>query len=161
MSQPEEKEEKKRSGSSNGAPSRVAELQELLKFIETTDLEFVQIEDEGKKILLRRSSAVFQKKEKTLEENSPLAKEKEEMQKTFPIRSPIVGRFHSSMGADRPPLVVEGGRVTAGQKVAVVVAMKIKKEVFSAYSGKVTKILVEDGNPVEYGQELFLVEPEL
>ena len=76
------------------------------------------------------------------------------------IKSPIVGIFFNALGPDRPPLVVEGGRVTAGQKVAIVEAMKIKKEVFSPFTGKVSRILVRDNEPVEYGQELFLVEPE-
>ena len=94
---------------------------------------------------------------------APAASAKEngvEPPKVFAIRSPIVGRFYSSMGADRPPLVVEGGMVTAGQKVAIVEAMKIKKEVFSAVTGKVVKISVRDGDSVEYGQALFVVEPE-
>jgi len=61
------------------------------------------------------------------------------------------------MGRDLPALAVEGGRVTAGQKVAIVEAMKIKKEVFSAYTGKVSRVLVKNGDPVEYGQELFQI----
>ncbi len=161
MSQPEDKEGKKKSGSENGAPKGAEELHEILKFIENTDLEFVQIEKEGKKIVLRRSSTIFQKRDMRNEEVASAEKLKEEGPQTFSIRSPIVGRFYCSMGADRPPLVVEGGRVTAGQKVAIVEAMKIKKEVFSAYTGKVVKIWVRDGDPVEYGQDLFSVEPEL
>ena len=55
--------------------------------------------------------------------------------------------------------MVEGSQVTAGQRVAIVEAMKIKKEVFSAVTGKILKILVRDGDAVEYGQELYTVEP--
>lgn len=161
MSQPEDKEGKKKPNSENGTPKGVEELQEILKFIENTDLEFVQIEKNGKKIVLRRSNSVFQKKERRGEDLASQEKIKEEGPQAFSIRSPIVGRFYCSMGADRPPLVVEGGRVTAGQKVAIVEAMKIKKEVFSAYTGKVVKIWVHDGDPVEYGQDLFSIEPEL
>lgn len=161
MNHSEDKESKKKN-SENGVPKGAEELNEILQFIENTDLEFVQIEKEGKKIVLKRSSSVFQKKEKAVELAALSEKVKEEEgPQVFSIRSPIVGRFYSSMGADRPPLVVEGGRVTAGQKVAIVEAMKIKKEVFSAYTGKVVKIWVQDGDPVEYGQDLFSVEPEL
>lgn len=134
-------------------------LKELLDYLETTDLEFVHLEKDGKKLTLRRScdgmelrsGADAEAAEADSEPKGPL---------TQSIRSPIVGRFHSSMGADRPPLVVEGGRVTAGQKVAIVEAMKIKKEVFSAYTGRIVRIAVRDNDSVEYGQELFVVEPE-
>ena len=133
-------------------------FQEILSYIETTDLEYVLIEKNGVKISFRRSGV------RPLQGPQPtvlqLQDPEPEAPKTFSVRSPIVGRFHSSMGADRPPLVVEGGTVTAGQKVAVVEAMNIKKEVFSAVTGRVVRIPVRDGDPVEYGQELFVVEPE-
>ena len=135
-------------------------FKEILSYIEKTDLEYVQFEQDGKKFSFRRSGSVIpvQKEvrvpELGTEEPRPKAHE------FFSIRSPIVGRFHSSMGPDRPALVVEGGRVTAGQKVAIVEAMKIKKEVFSAVTGRVVRIFVRDGDAVEYGQELFQVEEE-
>lgn len=131
-------------------------FKEILSYIQSTDLEFVQLEKNGRKMILRRSSelitaapAVVQAKEK--EEEGP---------QFFSIRSPIVGRFYGSITPDRPPMVVEGGRVTAGQRVAIIEAMEIKKEVFSAMTGKVVRIFVRDGDPVEYGQELFSVELE-
>lgn len=133
-------------------------MKEILSYIETTDLEFVQIEKNGKKISFHRAAATAVTG-KPAAANTSLEKPPESP-RLFSIRSPIVGRFYSSMGPDRPPLVVEGGGVTAGQKVAIVEAMKIKKEVFSAVSGKVLRIFVRDGDPVEYGQELFSVEPE-
>src|SRR5262249_22542330 len=132
---------------------------EVLAYIEKTDLEVVQIEKEGRKISLKRSGPALPSKTDEAEALEPAQKEKEEPQ-FFIIRSPIVGRFHSSTGADRPALVLEGGNVTAGQRVAIVEAMKIKKEVFSAVTGKVVRIHVRDGDAVEYGQELFSVRPE-
>lgn len=132
-------------------------FKEILDFIESTDLEYVEFLKNGQKISFRRSELKIPKKEVV----QIVEKEKEESSpKLFAIRSPIVGRFYSSTGPDRPPLVVEGARVTAGQRVAIVEAMKIRKEVFAAVSGKVVKIFVRDGDPVEYGQELFSVEPE-
>ena len=132
-------------------------FQEILAYIETTDLEYVLLQKGETKISFRRSGVVETKSAVSSEDKTP---QEEAVPNLFSIRSPIVGRFHSSMGADRPPLVVEGGNVTAGQKVAIVEAMKIKKEVFSAVTGKVVRIPVRDGDPVEYGQELFVVEPD-
>jgi acetyl-CoA carboxylase biotin carboxyl carrier protein len=135
-------------------------FKEILSYIEKTDLEYVQIERDGKKISLRRSNVAVPDL-MTPQAAAPSDKEeKEDARKLFSIRSPIVGKFYRSMGSDLPALVVEGGVVTAGQKVAIVEAMKIKKEVFSAVTGKVLRILVKNGEAVEYGQELFSVEPE-
>lgn len=153
---PEQESPKHKAKHSEGQEDKEA-LSEILNFIETTDLEYVEILKNGQKISFRRAGLAIPKKEA----GETAEKEKEETEpKLFAIRSPIVGRFYSSTGADRPPLVVEGARITAGQRVAIVEAMKIKKEVFSAVSGKVKKIFVRDGDPVEYGQELFSVEPE-
>ncbi len=134
------------------------QLKDVLSFIETTDLEYVQIEREGKKFTFRRSADAIAARGASSSEEELSSEPPEPPAQA--IKSPIVGIFFNALGPDRPPLVVEGGRVTAGQKVAVVEAMKIKKEVFSPYAGKVTRILVRDNDPVEYGQELFLVETE-
>ena len=135
------------------------QFKEILAFIEKTDLEVIEIEKDGKKICLRRSGSAIAEKRTAAPASAEPAPEKDEAPKYFVILSPIVGRFHSSMGSDRPALVVEGGHITAGQRVAIVEAMKIKKEVFSAVTGKVMKIHVRDGDAVEYGQELFSIEP--
>lgn len=138
-------------------------LKSLLDFVETTDLEFVSIEKGGKKVSLKRACEpvpAAKVSAPTSAQTETESAREAETDKTFSIKSPIVGRFFSSTGPDRPPMVVDGGKVTAGQRVAIVEAMKIKKEVFSAVTGKVTKIWVRDNDPVEYGQELFTVEPE-
>ena len=132
-------------------------FKEIVAYIEKTDLEYVEIQKDGRKISFRRSTATVPDRRGA---EPSRADAEEEKPKFFTIRSPIVGRFHTSMGSDRPSLVMEGEHITAGQKVAIVEAMKIKKEVFSAVTGKVLKIHVRDGDAVEYGQELFSVEPQ-
>lgn len=133
-------------------------FQDLLAYVGNTDLEFVNIEKDGCKVMFRRSGVAPAQAAQAIESQAQEAAQ--ETNKFASIRSPIVGRFHSSTGADRPALVVEGGKVTAGQRVAIVEAMKIRKEVFSAVTGTVARIAVRDGDPVEYGQELFIIEPE-
>lgn len=76
------------------------------------------------------------------------------------VTSPMVGTFWRAVSKDRPPLVVEGGAVTAGQRLAVVEAMKIPKDVVCDANGRITKIFIENGKPVEYGQKLFEIETE-
>jgi len=72
----------------------------------------------------------------------------------------MVGRFYNSPAADHPPFVMKGNHVVYGQKVGVVEAMKIYKDVVSPVKGLIVDILIENNTPVEYGQELYLVEIE-
>ncbi len=75
------------------------------------------------------------------------------------IHAPIVGTFYRKPAPDAEPFVEVGDRVEKGQVVCIIEAMKLFNEIESEVSGVVRKILVEDGEPVEYGQPLFLVEP--
>lgn len=74
------------------------------------------------------------------------------------ITSPLVGTFYVAPSEDAEPFVKVGDSVKAGQVLAIVEAMKLMNEIESDYDGVVTKILVQDGEPVEYGQPLFCVE---
>ena len=79
--------------------------------------------------------------------------------KTQFITAPFVGTFLRAP-KDRPPLVVEGEEVESGDKVGIVEAMKVPRDVTSHVAGHIVKILVENGKPVEYGQKIFEVEPK-
>jgi acetyl-CoA carboxylase biotin carboxyl carrier protein len=76
------------------------------------------------------------------------------------IRSPMVGTFRRSSSKDHPPFVVEGNHVKPGDRLGIVECMKIPNEVVSYAEGAIAKILVEDGQVVEYGQPLFTVAPK-
>lgn len=79
--------------------------------------------------------------------------------KTQFITAPFVGTFLRAP-KDRPPLVVEGEEVESGDKVGIVEAMKVPRDVTSHVAGHIVRILVENGKPVEYGQRIFEVEPK-
>lgn len=78
----------------------------------------------------------------------------------YPVVAPIVGRFYRSQAPGTPPFVEVGTRVTAGQTLCIVEAMKVMNEVTAEINGVVVEILVENGKPVEYGQTLMLLAPE-
>jgi acetyl-CoA carboxylase biotin carboxyl carrier protein len=78
--------------------------------------------------------------------------------KTLEIKSPIVGTFYRSPGPDKPVFAKVGDTVKAGDVVCIIEAMKLFNEIESEVSGTIVKVLVEDANPVEYDQVLFLVE---
>lgn len=75
------------------------------------------------------------------------------------ITSPMVGTFYRSPSPDSPAFVDVGDTVKPGKTVCIVEAMKLFNEIESEVSGKVVKVLVENGKPVEYGQKLMLVKP--
>jgi acetyl-CoA carboxylase biotin carboxyl carrier protein len=75
------------------------------------------------------------------------------------IEAPMVGTFYRAPSPDAPPFVRDGDRVKKGQVVCIIEAMKLMNEIESKVAGRVVKMLVENAQPVEYGQPLFLLEP--
>ena len=74
------------------------------------------------------------------------------------VRSPMVGTFYSAPSPDASAFVKEGDTVSAGQTLCIIEAMKILNQIESDKAGKITKILVENGQPVEFDQPLFIIE---
>ena len=75
------------------------------------------------------------------------------------IKSPIVGTFYEASSPGAPAFVKEGDTVAVGQVLCIVEAMKLMNEIESDTAGQIVKILVSNGQPVEYGQPLFKVRP--
>ena len=75
------------------------------------------------------------------------------------VRSPIVGTFYESPSPGSPPFVKPGDVVELGQVLCIVEAMKLMNEIESDVAGEVVKNLVANGQPIEYGQELFAIRP--
>ena len=75
------------------------------------------------------------------------------------IEAPMVGTFYRASGPEAAPFVVEGDSVKEGQVLCIIEAMKLMNEIEAKVAGRIAKILVENGQPVEYGQALFLVDP--
>ncbi|HKQ57669.1 MAG TPA: acetyl-CoA carboxylase biotin carboxyl carrier protein, partial [Candidatus Eisenbacteria bacterium] len=79
--------------------------------------------------------------------------------KELAVTSPMVGTFYRAPAPDADPYIEVGDTVEVGQTVCIVEAMKLMNEIESEVKGRVVKILVENAQPVEYGQKLFLIEP--
>jgi acetyl-CoA carboxylase biotin carboxyl carrier protein len=75
------------------------------------------------------------------------------------ITSPMVGTFYRAPAPDADPFVESGDVIEAGQTVCIIEAMKLMNEIEAEFKGRVVQILVENAQPVEFGQKLFLVEP--
>ena len=78
---------------------------------------------------------------------------------TVTIEAPMVGTFYRATSPEAPPFVSEGDTITEGQALCIIEAMKLMNEIESKLAGRIVKILVENAQPVEFGQPLFLVEP--
>ncbi len=75
------------------------------------------------------------------------------------IKSPIVGTFYAGPSPEAGPFVRAGDKVEAGQTVCIIEAMKLMNEIEADISGEVARVLVENGQPVEYGEPLFALRP--
>ena len=75
------------------------------------------------------------------------------------VTSPMVGTFYAAPGPDAPPYVEVGQRVGNGHVLCIIEAMKLMNELESEVEGTIAKIMVENAQPVEYGQVLFLIDP--
>ena len=91
-------------------------------------------------------------------ETAPAAATQEAEVEGEEIVSPMVGTFYSSSDPDSPPFVSVGDEVSEDTTVCIMEAMKIFNEIKAQVSGKIVKVLVKSGDPVEFGQPLFIVK---
>ena len=99
-----------------------------------------------------------QEKELVKVEGPNIASKTDENTET--IKAPLVGTYYQSSKPETPPFILEGDIIKVGQVICIIEAMKIFNEIESEVSGKVVKILIKDGTPVEYDQDLIIIAPE-
>lgn len=150
---------------------KISDIEKLIKILENSKISTIEITDFfGRKIKLTKgaydvekvshlSSSTTAEEVKIVEKKPEEEMVKEKTKNLVAIRSPIVGTFYRSSSPDAPPYVEIGDIVKPGQVVCIVEAMKLMNEIESDVSGRIVQILVKNEEPVEYNQELFLVEP--
>jgi acetyl-CoA carboxylase biotin carboxyl carrier protein len=187
-SKPNGKKEESRSrasdSSSSSTPSmKTSEIRDLIDFISKSGLNEVNIETSELKLSVKRDpdQKVFKSSPATpiqavIPALNPIAaisnaeaqSTKPELpppgttpgKKTVEIRSPMIGTFYRSANPDSPVFVSVGDKITKGQTVCIIEAMKLFNEIESEVSGTIVKIMIENSTPVEYDQVLFIVEPD-
>jgi acetyl-CoA carboxylase biotin carboxyl carrier protein len=141
----------------------IDDLKELISLLRDTDITEIQLEKEGTKVKIRRQmllpSLEMHPKTHTVIEKT--TETEEDTQRLVTVTAPIVGTFYRSPSPDSPPFVDAGIRVKKGQVICIIEAMKLMNEIESEMDGVLVRVLVENGQPVEYGEPLFLIEPVL
>ena len=129
-------------------------VRDLVELIKDTDV--VEIEWTPERIHIVRRSNQYEPPQSRAHENDRArtsAKEKH----TVTVTSPLVGTFYRSPSPETSPFVKVGDRVAKNQVLCVIEAMKLMNEIEADASGVIKAILVENGQPVEYGQPLFII----
>jgi acetyl-CoA carboxylase biotin carboxyl carrier protein len=165
---------------SNPTPSemKTSEIRDLIDFISQSGLNEVNIETKELKLHVKREpdqkvfkstpaptavalpapivpAQVAQPAPPKVEKSIPTASKN-----TLDIKSPMIGTFYRTSNPDSPPFVSVGDKVSKGQTVCIIEAMKLFNEIESEISGTIVKVMVENSSPVEYDQVLFVVEPD-
>jgi acetyl-CoA carboxylase biotin carboxyl carrier protein len=140
------------------------DLKELIELLKDTDITELTVEKDGTKVKVKRQKILApleipsQKPQYAVSEHT-LVESEEDAQRLVTITSPIVGTFYRAPNPDAGTFVEVGAQVSKGQVLCIVEAMKLMNEIESDVDGIVAKILIENGQPVEYGEPLFLIEP--
>ena len=144
----------------------IKEIKDMINLMNENNLTELEIEKEGVRIRLKKGQSGDY--ERTLEFISPQGPaqqapsrtpDKIEKKVTIEIKAPMVGTFYRSPSPDAPPYVEIGDTVEAGHVICIIEAMKLMNEIKSDVKGKVVDIQVENAEPVEFGQVLFVLEP--
>jgi acetyl-CoA carboxylase biotin carboxyl carrier protein len=153
-------------------------IKKLVKIVDTSGVTDLEIEEDGLKIKVAKKlknnlgnpqpqmlvqtepvNASAPPVTSVTETAAPTEKSETPAVNYHEINSPIVGTFYRAPAPDADPYVQVGDSVSPGTVLCVVEAMKLMNEIESDIAGKVVKIIVENGKPVEYNQPLFFIEP--
>ena len=142
----------------------IKKLKELIEFMKDNDLIELEVEEEGKKVKLTRSGAkkIIQTSLEAAQETAAhhsQSKQKQTQENLVEIKAPMVGTFYRAPSPNEPAYIEIGNKIEPGKVVCIIEAMKLMNEIKSEIQGEIIDVLAENGEPVEYGQALFLVKP--
>ncbi|MDA9555596.1 acetyl-CoA carboxylase biotin carboxyl carrier protein [Pelobium sp.] len=156
----------------------IKQIQDLIKFVSKSGVNEVSIEEKDFKITIKTNqeptvvTATIPAAPVSIPaavpavapaapvaSAAPSAPAAADESKYITIKSPMIGTFYRSSSPDKPSFVNVGDEIGAGQVLCIIEAMKLFNEIESEVSGRIVKVLVDNSQPVEYDQPLFLVEP--
>lgn len=143
-------------------------IKKLVRIVDTSDITDLEVEENGLRIKIAKKIRLNNFAQPAAltpvpvlhpETQSVMEISDETKTGVYEIKSPIVGTFYRAPAPDADAYVQVGDIVSPGTVLCIVEAMKLMNEIESDVSGKIIKILVENGKPVEYNQPLFLIQP--
>ncbi|MBI4313854.1 MAG: acetyl-CoA carboxylase biotin carboxyl carrier protein [Candidatus Omnitrophica bacterium] len=151
---------------SGGLDVNLKELKELLGLMEEHQLGEIEIEREGLRVRLKKSGGgtetVIQHLSAAptaLPAAAAASAAALPPPKGVTINSPMVGTFYRAPSPESPPFVELGQTIEPGKVICILEAMKLMNELKAEVKGRIVQVLAENGQPVEFGQPLFLIEP--
>ncbi len=150
----------------------IAEIKELIQLINQSEIKELILENKNNKIVLRKGSlekcqdtgkskkAEIQDSEIRSSGRAEKTDSGKSLDSTHKIKSPMVGTFYSTPAPEAPPFVTVGDIVKKGQILCIVEAMKLMNEIEADIAGEIVEVMLENGEPVEYGQPMFSIKPK-
>ncbi len=147
----------------------IKEMKEMIQLMNENNLSELELEKDGLKIRLKKGPSgviepAFERGPAAAASKAADTVETRETQKPtsaagkITIKSPMVGTYYSAPAPDAPAFVQPGSPIEVGQVICIIEAMKLMNEIKSEVRGKVAAINVNNGDPVEFGQILFVLE---
>ncbi|MDC0884933.1 acetyl-CoA carboxylase biotin carboxyl carrier protein [Gammaproteobacteria bacterium] len=141
----------------------IRKIKKLIEMLQDSDLTEIEVKEGEESVRIARgnSRAIEATPAPIIHSStsSPLEKNEVSLDKSGSIiKSPIVGTFYRKPSPDKPPFIEIGSNVNAGDVVCIVEAMKMMNEIKSEFTGKVSAINIEDGEPVEFDQSLIVID---
>ena len=146
----------------------IKEIKDMIILMNDNSLTELEVEKDGMRIKLKKSSAgsfekarefVPQKTAPQAAQDAKAAKEAEKVKNTIDIKAPMVGTYYRSPSPEAAPYVSVGDTIGIGQVLCIIEAMKLMNEIKSEVRGRILEILVDNAEPVEFGQVIFVIEP--
>lgn len=142
------------------------EIKEIINLMNENGLTEIEVEKEGMRIKLKKGSSElvsgatpFIIEREKLSAEAKLELIEKTSVKVQEIKAPMVGTFYRAPSPEAPSFIEPGKVIEIGQVVCIIEAMKLMNEIKSEIRGKVLEVLVENAEPVEFGQVMFIVEP--
>ncbi len=143
-------------------------IEEILELMEKYGLSEMDLEEENLKLHFRKGAEIqnvmpapMQVAQASVAQASTAApvEDKEDLSKYIEIKAPMVGTYYQAPAPEASAFVQVGSQIKDGDVLCILEAMKLMNEIKAEVSGKIVKIMVDNADPVEFGQVLFLVEP--
>ncbi len=148
-------------------------IKKLIRLVEESDIDVLEVSSWGHKVrITRRTNGTGSGERPVLQYNTPVTaappapepdvpaeKPQADEEKLVAIKAPMVGTFYAAPAPDAKPYVELNQRIETGQVVCIVEAMKLMNEIEAEVTGRVAKVCIDNAQPVEFGQVLYLIDP--